>query len=252
VTPLGFLKAPIRGLLRSLGYEIRPLNGAQPLSTLRYEQATPLATYAPWNEDAAFQDVYRRVQANTLVDRYRCYELWALVEQSKKLDGCLIEVGVWQGGTGGIIATQAQRCGIRDRVYLCDTFRGVVKATAKDSGYRGGEHADTSRITVERLIGSLGLTNVTILEGIFPDETGHLIKEPKCRFCHVDVDVYQSAADVVSWVWPRICVGGIVVYDDYGFEGCDGITAFVQEQVPAKDRLVFHNLNGHAVVVKIA
>ena len=45
-------------------------------------------------------------------------------------------------------------------------------------------------------------------------------------------------------------VGGIIVYNDYGFLGCDGITKFVEEQMSCADRLVMHNLNGHAVVIK--
>jgi O-methyltransferase len=65
------------------------------------------------------------------------------------------------------------------------------------------------------------------------------------------VDVYQSARSVLDWIWGRLEVGGVVIYDDYGFEGCEGITKFVNEQSAEKDRLVFHNLNGHALVVKL-
>ena len=46
-------------------------------------------------------------------------------------------------------------------------------------------------------------------------------------------------------------IGGIIVYDDYGFYGCDGISRFVEEQMSLPDRVVLHNLNGHAVTVKI-
>jgi len=44
--------------------------------------------------------------------------------------------------------------------------------------------------------------------------------------------------------------GGIIVYDDYGFSSCAGITKYVNEQVMCKDRVVIHNLNGHAIVIK--
>jgi hypothetical protein len=40
--------------------------------------------------------------------------------------------------------------------------------------------------------------------------------------------------------------------DDYGFSKCEGITRFVNEQLPIEDRLIMYNLNGHAVFVKIA
>ena len=209
-----------------------------------------MATYSPWACDPSFLETYDAIAAHTLVDLYRCYELWSLVEQSRKLSGCLIEVGVWRGGSGTLIAGRASGCGIADTVYLCDTFGGVVKASESDSSYRGGEHSDTSRRTVEKLLGSRNLTNTRILEGVFPEETGALVEDSTFRFCHIDVDVYRSARDAAEWLWPRIVPGGIVVYDDYGFEGCAGVTRFVDEQASCTDRIVVRNLNGHAVVVK--
>ena len=75
------------------------------------------------------------------------------------------------------------------KVFVCDTFSGVVKAGAKDSGYVGGEHADTSKRIVFDLAARMGLTNVEILEGIFPDATGVRIANRRFRLCHIDVDV---------------------------------------------------------------
>jgi hypothetical protein len=59
----------------------------------------------------------------------------------------------------------------------------------------------------------------------------------------------DSAKDIVNWTWPRLVPGGIIVYDDYGFHSCVGITRFVNEERDKPDRLVVHNLNGHAVVI---
>ena len=194
---------------------------------------------------------YESIRPNTLVDIYRCWELWSLVNRTEALGGGILEVGVWRGGTGALMAKRAQLAAAKDPVYLCDTFEGVVKAGAHDTIYKGGEHADTSQPVVEDLIRRLGLKNVRILKGVFPDETAHLI-DPEARFrlCHIDVDVYSSARDVMAWIWDRMVPGGIVVYDDYGFSACEGITRHVNEQVGEADRLVLHNLNGHAIVIK--
>lgn len=142
--------------------------------------------------------------------------------------------------------------GSADPVYLCDTFEGVVKAGSNDSVYKGGEHADTSQGIVENLFHAMGISNARILKGIFPDQTAHLI-EPEARFrlCHIDVDVYQSSKEVTEWVWSRMVPGGIVVYDDYGDKTTDGVTRYLEEQATMNDRLVFCNLNAHAVVVKL-
>ena len=244
--------ARINNKLRGVGYEVRRYEKPVVVVGSIHEPVHPSATYSPWNSDREFLDTLRRIQGHTLVDRYRCFELWSLVEQSKKVDGCLIEIGVWRGGTGALIAQRAKLDGrAGEHVYLCDTFSGVVKASKKDSAYKGGECADTSQRIVKRLLDDLGLTNVTMLEGIFPEQTAHLIKESTFRFCHIDVDVYQSAKDIIDWIWHKMSIGGIIVYDDYGFAGCDGITKYVEEQTNDRDRIIMHNLNGHAVVVKI-
>ena len=215
-----------------------------------YELVSPRATYAPWLSDEAFNEIYKIVKDNTLVDKYRCYELWQLVRECSKLNGALIEVGVWRGGSGCLIAKRAEMLGIKDNVYLCDTFKGVVKAGDKDSRYRGGEHADASKEIVEETINKLKLNNTKILVGTFPDETSRLINDQAFRFCHVDVDVYQSAKDITEWIWPKLIIGGMIVFDDYGFWGCEGVTRFVDEERNKKDRIVVQNLNGHAIVIK--
>lgn len=245
------VKRPLRSLISSLGYDVfkvRP--GSVPGSPL-HEVIRPRTTYLPWNEDETFMETYQTIQEHTLVDRYRCFELWSLVEQASKIKGSLIEIGVWRGGTGALIARKANLCGTSDPVYLCDTFTGVVKASGKDSTYEGGEHSDTSLQTVQSLLDGYRLDNVRILEGIFPDETLRFVEQESFRFCHIDVDVYQSAKEIVEWIWPKLSIGGMIVYDDYGFIDCDGITEHVEEQRSSSDRLLMYNLNGHAVIVKI-
>lgn len=247
-----WVKEIIQKTGRHLGFHIRYAREEEQVRR-EYEPITTYASYSPWNSDENFITLYDKIKDHTLVDIYRCYEIWSLVGQVSKLDqGSIIEVGTWKGGTGAILAKAATHFGIRENVYLCDTFEGVVKATDEDSVYTGGEHSDTSRELVESFLSdTVGVQNVTILQGIFPEETSEPIENRKFRLCHVDVDVYQSSKDVVDWVWERLVVHGIVVYDDYGYHECDGITKHVNEQMGMDDRLVFYNLNGHAVIVKL-
>ena len=120
----------------------------------------------------------------------------------------------------------------------------------KDSSYQGGEHADASVEIVTELLSKASLTNAEILTGIFPDDSAQSVSDHIFKLCHIDVDVHDSARSVTEWVWPRLSIGGVVVYDDYGFKGTDGVTTFVESQRGLKGRLVIHNLNGHAVIVK--
>jgi O-methyltransferase len=215
-----------------------------------HAMAYPISTFAPWQADDVFQSVHRVVKKHTLVDVWRCHELWSLLGEVVAVPGAILEVGVWRGGTGALLADRAARLGISGRVYLCDTWQGVVKTGPMDIYYHDGKHGDASREVVDNLVRRLSLKNVELLEGVFPDDTAHAISDQHLRFVHIDVDVYRSANDVFRWVWPRLSSGGIVVFDDYGFPACPGVTQLVDEQRGHPDRLVLHNLNGHGIVIK--
>jgi O-methyltransferase len=64
--------------------------------------------------------------------------------------------------------------------------------------------------------------------------------------------VYQSGKDILEWVWSRMPIGGVVVFDDFGFPSTTGITKLVHEFEGRPDRVCVQNINGHAVFVKTA
>ncbi len=221
------------------------------LNPARDSLIMPWATYSPWLLDKNFQSCHATIKAYTLVDLYRCYELWHLLGQVSELPGDVLEVGTWRGGTGGLLGKRATELNLGCEVFLCDTFEGVVKTGAEDDSYSGGEHADTSLPVVQELMGKLGLSNIRILQGIFPEDTADQISDRQFRFCHIDVDVYQSAKDILDWVWPRMSVGAVVVFDDFGFASTTGITKLVHEEEGRRDLICMQNVNGHAVFVKV-
>ncbi len=226
-----------------------------------YGTVEPVANYRPWDVDERFQAVYRLVRDATMVDVYRLWTLWFIARQVPA--GDVLEVGSWRGGSGTVIAraladtTDGQRAGgLGERkVYLADTFTGVVKASARDTYYKGGEHANTSVGTVRDLLERAGVPHVQLLPGVFPDESAAGIADRRFALCHIDVDVYQSAKETFDWVWPRMVPGGVVVFDDYGFYGCEGVTSLIEEIAGRPDdadgRLtVIPSLSGQATVTR--
>jgi O-methyltransferase len=229
------------------------LSGPQTLYS--HELVIPLnSTYAPWHDDLEFREVYDAVEGSTLVDQYRCYELWEQLGQLSHLDGDVLEVGVWRGGTGVLMARRVQQLDAKARLFLCDTFQGVAKAGEHDPWYKGGEHADTSPEHVRALASRIGV-EVELLVGMFPEETGGQVEDISFRLVHIDVDVYDSARDTLEWAWPRLVVGGVVVWDDYSSFSTEGVATLGRQlfaaQLGETGRLV-HNLNGHLLLFKTA
>jgi O-methyltransferase len=224
-----------------------PLRGQVAHSTL-----ISTATYSPWLADPAYQAFAARVVDHTLLDEMRLYELWQLAAQVGHLEGDGIEVGCWRGGAGCLIAHRLGEGVPGARMFLCDTFTGVVKAGDQDSVYRGGEHDDADSRGVDKLVRQLGLANVELLVGIFPEDTGAAVAERRFKFAHIDVDVYEGARDAFTWLFPRFVVGGIAAFDDYGSSATDGIRSFIDRLQGHPDLAVVRNLNGQAVVIRRA
>ncbi|TFI58914.1 hypothetical protein E2493_07580 [Sphingomonas parva] len=238
----------LRDERRDLLERLRQTRFTQLKPGFTYGQVIPHASYQPWCDDERFLELYEVIRAHTLVDVYRCYELYLCAIQAAKIEGDLVEVGVWKGGTGALMAA----CFGGVEVHLFDTFAGVAKADAdKDTMYCGGEHSDTSRELVQALFARVGVTpNFHV--GIFPDDTLADVPE-RVALAHIDVDVYASAKESFEAIWPRVQSGGFVIFDDYGFFGCEGVAEAVNElRQTVHDGTFIHNLNGHATFIKRA
>ncbi|MFN0029662.1 MAG: TylF/MycF/NovP-related O-methyltransferase [Acidimicrobiales bacterium] len=225
-----------------------------PQTRYSHELIVPMtSTYAPWHDDSAFRRSYDAIAGHTFVDQYKCYELWEQLGQLGAVAGDVLEVGVWRGGTGVLMARRVRELGFDARIHLCDTFSGVAKAGPADPWYRGGEHADTSPEIVRNLA-TAEEVEVAVLVGMFPEDTAHLLEDCSFRLVHIDVDVYDSARDTLEWVWPRLNAGGVVIWDDYGAFECEGVATLGRELFAsnlASGRLV-HNVNGHLLLIKLA
>ncbi len=232
---------------RTLGLEITVVRSGNNLS--EYGPIFVRSRYRPWVTDETFGLLYPSIKQYTMIREEKLYGLWQLAGEAMKMEGAAIEVGCWRGGSGAVIA---KRC-VGTMVYLCDTFAGVVKAGENDPHYTDGDHNDCCQADVHIALKNAGVgeNNVRILSGIFPEETASSIPENTVfKFCHIDVDTYQSAADAVRWVLPRMVPGGIMVFDDYGNEGTSGVREFVDDLAIQPKLTMIYNLNGHAVVIK--
>lgn len=206
----------------------------------------PYATYSPWLDDVEFNTLLKQVANHTLVDVYRLWELKQIAKDCHSILGDILEVGVWRGGSGAILCAVSPE----KKVWLADTFHGVVNQSEINLSYNGGEHSDTSEEIVLSLMHKLSLENFEICKGVFPDETGHLIPK-SLSFVHIDVDVYESAKQIWFFVENKVSIGGVVVFDDYGFSSTSGVTLFVNEIHTNPKYKFIYNLNGHAIFIRI-
>jgi O-methyltransferase len=247
------MRQQISHLIKQVAFELIRATGELPTNSPEIRHAPVLlenATYSPWLSDRYFPIAMERVWGYAAPDRLRCYELWSLIQQSKKLSGgAFVEVGNWRGDTGCFIAQAAAFFGIPDRVYLCDKFERRQVASTNQRA-EPGPVGESSKSVVDALIARLRLENVQVVPGIFPAETAPQVDEPGFRFAHICVDD-QSAKEALEYLWPRLLPGGVVVFRYYGTYGCTSLTRLVNDEASRGDRIFIHNLNGHGMFVKL-
>ena len=213
-------------------------------------------TYSPWLIDQDFKAMQEKIKGFTLVDENKQYLTYSYIRQLAKLEveGDYLEVGVWRGGLSALIGMAFKKYStIPRKLFLADTYEGMPKTVKEDNFYRGGELADTSAELVQHLMDACELDNAFILKGYFPDQTQGLIKSNSFAYVHIDVDIYESAKNTFNWVWPKMAINGMVVFDDYGYSSTEGVTSFVDEYVSKiPDALLIFNMGGQAVVIKVS
>jgi hypothetical protein len=96
------------GLVEATLFRLYVLQAKHPVDKSRHKVTIPECTYAPWLVDTDFRRVYDAVSAHTLVPVYKLYSLWSCAKQTAHLEGDMLEVGVWRGGSGALLALAAK------------------------------------------------------------------------------------------------------------------------------------------------
>lgn len=193
-----------------------------------------------------FRDAFEEASQYSGLGVYRMHWLWRAVQQVAKLPaGDILEVGTHKGGSALMIQRAMQHAGLACRLTACDTFAGLVKASELDV-WRNKEMVYSDVAAVEAL-----LPGAQILQGVFPEDTAWKLGDTSLRLVHIDVDIYQSAKDIWTYIWPKLVPGGLVVFDDCEIADTPGITQLITELEAQPGSIWFRNHMGQATCVKL-
>jgi O-methyltransferase len=180
--------------------------------------------------------------SESLVRPEKLERLRELLLSTQHLDGDIVEVGVYKGGSARVLVDNAGE----SKVFLFDTFAGMPHHDQTlDGRWGAGSFADTSAIAVMDMF--FGDKRVSIYPGVFPEETGDAIAGRRLRFVHLDVDNFRSYSECLEYLYGMVVPGGILVFDDYGEDCCPGAKAAVDEFFIGRAQVV---IDGTAYVVK--
>jgi O-methyltransferase len=242
------LKKLIKSTLSWLGYELRSKRHASASRKSGGSSASlyrPL--YSPWCGEPEFMSFYSRGAHRTLVSTDRAYIIFVTLQQAMKKAGNVFECGVYKGGTAAMIAAYLASVASPKKLYLFDTFEGMPSTDEEKDLHKAGDFADTSLESVAEFIGFP--EQLRIIKGFIPQSFDGLEDSQIC-FAHIDLDIYRSILDALEFIWPRLAVGGVLVFDDYGFPTCPGAKSAVDEFFDGTDAIPICLPTGQAIVFK--
>ncbi|MBI4686392.1 MAG: class I SAM-dependent methyltransferase [Nitrospirae bacterium] len=164
---------------------------------------------------------------NALIDAVRFVVL-------NKIDGAMVECGVWRGGSIMAIALTLKEMGIEDReIYLYDTFAGMSAPSDADysiHGYDAREKFSKTKISGDAsnwCMSTLEEVKQNVFSTGYPKEKFHFIKGkvedtipgdiPKeIALLRLDTDWYESTKHELTHLFPLLKPKGVLIIDDYG------------------------------------
>jgi len=168
-----------------------------------------------WSEDDEFVEIYKKFDSiynlsNNIDTAFyaRLYVLRQLADQQRDKNLNFAECGVYAGMSMLFVA---DKC---DQNFIgIDSFEGVSKKTEFDTDYFDAVKLD---IEMKYSLKTLeGIDNAKIYKGWIPDVFSQ-IEELQYSYVHIDVDMYEPTRDSINYFWDRLCIGGVLICDDYG------------------------------------
>jgi hypothetical protein len=168
--------------------------------------------------------------ADTMIGLHRLDNLQHCVETvlRERIEGDLIECGVWRGGGSILMRGVLAAYGVDDRrVFVADSFQGLP--TPEPDKYPADrwatlhlfKHLAVSRESVANNFRRYGLLDdqVVFLEGWFKD-TLPTAPVDKLAVLRLDGDLYSSTMDTLTNLYHKVSDGGFIIIDDYALIEC--------------------------------
>ncbi len=187
--------------------------------------------------EPSFLKVYDKCQDQTLTPLKAMYAIYKAAAYVAKagIAGDFVECGVWKGGSSMIVALAFLQFKAANRkLYLYDTYDGMPETGNHDEAVGANPFQLAMDITTQLRGGHSGVFYAPLEEVHrnmqstgYPEEHMFFVKgmvedtiplqaPEQISLLHLDSDLYQSTYHELTWLYPRLTKGGVLIIDDYG------------------------------------
>jgi hypothetical protein len=239
------------------GLDVRDLSALQRLELARtlYRSVWPGAVLPDMkrriDHDQQFARDFQRVSPDANYTAERKFNLDQLFKLVTWLPGDIAECGVYKGASAFFLARHVVEKNLQKVLWLFDSFEGLSSPGDQDdqSYWYAGALASSPEDIRQALAPLGGVPFVRVCRGWIPERFQEAENKLFC-FVHIDVDLYQPTLDSISFFYPRMVPGGIILLDDYGFDNCKGVTEAVDSFMQGRREPIVNLASGGAFIMR--
>ncbi len=147
-------------------------------------------------------------------------QLFQFIEKTAEVNGEILELGVFRGGTSICMAKFLEKINSNRNVISCDTFSGFPydDKHGSDIFVKAQSYMKNNTYSsVKEKCTSFGMENrIKLIEGAFEDTLYQKLSDERFSFVFSDSDLYDSTKFSLEFLKTRMCKGGIIVFHNYG------------------------------------
>jgi O-methyltransferase len=185
--------------------------------------------FAAKKTTAQYRRLWKKFSEFTMIPTSGYISTLVLAEQSKTIQGCVVECGVWKGGmAAGLVAV----LGTDREYFLLDSFKGLPPVKEIDGPaamrWQSATHAPTyfnncaaPAEFADQAMKLAGANRYRLVKGWFDDTLSAFDCNQPIAFLHLDADWYDSTMACLRRFFDQVSEGGVIVLDDYYvWDGC--------------------------------
>lgn len=182
--------------------------------------------------DPLYKESCKLIVGRSIVTEENRMNLFLMIKEffPKLRSKNIIEFGSYRGGSALFMANCLRNLYPEATLYALDTFEGMPVTDKKLDLHDQGDFSDVSLDEIQSHAEKCNLTNIKFVKGVFEDTLPAIIDEGvEFGLAHVDCDIYSAVAYSQNEIFPKLCEGGYLVYDDACVSSCIGATQAVEE-----------------------
>lgn len=162
--------------------------------------------------------------------------LYEFYKSTLGIAGHIAEIGVYKGASSILFGKLVQMLEPNSltMVHGFDWFKGTDAVPENPLQVQGGNLEDETRlrelIRLQELDGTVKVHNLNVETDLhkFFQQHPHL----QFKLVFLDSGTYECTSAAIRAFWPRLAVGGVMIFDQYNNEVSPGETRAVQELLP--------------------